>query len=806
MHKKSIKVLFFIVFNFFSFQKTFSQCLDIESILVGACSSGTNEGFNEMVRFKIGSVPQNINSLVVTWPNLTWLGVIQSPTTQAKVAALNVDIIAAGGGLCNYRLKEPPGGIIPANASVILVTSYLMDTTQNTFGVLTSDIYIIFQNNPTVITGHFANSGAGTRTLSMTFGGTCSDTVSYDRSLLIGGASGSDGATVLYTPSGTASYVNNGCVAPVPLFTVDAGTVPSVCSGATIALSGTAQGQQSVTWSAPSGTFSSSISSNTNYTVAAGVTGNVVLTLTATNSCGLVITDTVTLDVTPAIIPTFTQVPAICSGASLTLPLTSINTTPISGTWSPVINNTSNTTYTFTPTSSLCTSTAQMTVTVTPKTITTFTQVPAICTGTTLTLPITSTNTPAISGTWSPAFDNTMTMPYTFTPTTGVCATTASMTVTVTPKTITTFTQVPAICYGAALTLSPNSSNTPSISGTWSPAFDNTMTMPYTFTPTTGVCATTASMTVTVTPKTITTFTQVPAICYGAALTLSPNSSNTPSISGTWSPVFDNTMTMPYTFSPTTGVCATTASMTVTVTPKTITTFTQVPAICTGTTLTLPITSTNTPAISGTWSPAFDNTMTMPYTFTPTTGVCATTASMTVTVQSAIDFTISGICEGPNFVLNLEPIGAAFNPTTSFSWQNSSNATVGTNDANFNVSTYFSLVSLPLPQVFSASVTDSNGCVSIKPYAVTSLYCSIQKGISPNGDGDNEFFDLHLLDVKALSIFNRYGVKVYFKSNYRNEWHGETNSGKQLPDGTYYYAIELNSNSEAKTGWIYINR
>ena len=84
IHKKSIKVLFFIVFNFFSFQKTFSQCLDIESILVGACSSGTNKGFNEMVRFKIGSVPQNINSLVVTWPNLTWLGVIQSPTTQAK--------------------------------------------------------------------------------------------------------------------------------------------------------------------------------------------------------------------------------------------------------------------------------------------------------------------------------------------------------------------------------------------------------------------------------------------------------------------------------------------------------------------------------------------------------------------------------------------------------------------------------------------------------------------------------------------------------------------------------------------------
>jgi hypothetical protein len=81
-----------------------------------------------MVRFKTGSAPQNINNLVVTWPNLTWQGVIQSPTTKAIVDALNIDISAAGGGSCNYRLKEPTGGIIPANSTVILVTSYRMDT------------------------------------------------------------------------------------------------------------------------------------------------------------------------------------------------------------------------------------------------------------------------------------------------------------------------------------------------------------------------------------------------------------------------------------------------------------------------------------------------------------------------------------------------------------------------------------------------------------------------------------------------------------------------------------------------------
>ena len=80
----------------------------------------------------------------------------------------------------------------------------------------------------------------------------------------------------------------------------------------------------------------------------------------------------------------------------------------------------------------------------------------------------------------------------------------------------------------------------------------------------------------------------------------------------------------------------------------------------------------------------------------------------------------------------------------------------------------------------------------------------MQKGISPNGDGDNEEF--LLADVKSLSIFNRYGSKVYSHgANYTNEWHGQSISGNELPDGTYYYVI-TRSSGESITGWIYINR
>ncbi len=111
-----------------------------------------------------------------------------------------------------------------------------------------------------------------------------------------------------------------------------------------------------------------------------------------------------------------------------------------------------------------------------------------------------------------------------------------------------------------------------------------------------------------------------------------------------------------------------------------------------------------------------------------------------------------------------------------------------------------------LPITFILKITNENGCFKSKEFIIDNLYCDIQKGISPNSDGFNEFFDLRLLNVKKLSIYNRFGVNVYNKENYFNEWNGQTNDNKILPDGVYYYLIEYKNNSGIKTGWIYINR
>ncbi len=129
----------------------------------------------------------------------------------------------------------------------------------------------------------------------------------------------------------------------------------------------------------------------------------------------------------------------------------------------------------------------------------TFTPVAPICTGANLNaLPTLSTNTPAITGNWAPALDNTTTTVYTFTPATGQCATTTTLTITVNANTTPTFDAVAAICSGAPLSPLPTTSLN-GITGNWSPALDNTTTTVYTFTPTAGQCATTTTLTITVT-------------------------------------------------------------------------------------------------------------------------------------------------------------------------------------------------------------------------------------------------------------------------------------------------------------------
>ena len=310
--------------------KSFSQCFEIESILVDACDNGADEGYNEMFRMKIGANPLNTSNLSINWPAQSWLGLVQNATTATKVNQLNAAILAAGG--CG-QILEPTGGVLPANATVVVVTSPNLDTTLNSFGALTSTIYMLFQNTPpSANAGHFGNYNAtpALRTLSVTFGTGCSDSVSYQRANLVningtvgGSISDLNGSTVNFTPSGTASYINNGCIAPVQPFTVDAGNTPlNACPGQSLNLTGIAQGQATVSWSTTAGNFSAYNTLNTTFTVPSNATsGNTItITLTVTNSCGATKSDQITVNVTgnTLTLNSANNTQTICSGNTIT--------------------------------------------------------------------------------------------------------------------------------------------------------------------------------------------------------------------------------------------------------------------------------------------------------------------------------------------------------------------------------------------------------------------------------------------------------------------------------------------------------
>lgn len=71
--------------------------------------------------------------------------------------------------------------------------------------------------------------------------------------------------------------------------------------------------------------------------------------------------------------------------------------------------------------------------------------------------------------------------------------------------------------------------------------------------------------------------------------------------------------------------------------------------------------------------------------------------------------------------------------------------------------------------------------------------------ISPNGDGQNDVFYIQgiLATKSTVRIFNRWGQVVFEQVNYQNNW-----SAPDLPDGTYFYEVHVDSKPDPYTGTV----
>ncbi|MDD4150615.1 MAG: gliding motility-associated C-terminal domain-containing protein, partial [Bacteroidales bacterium] len=509
------------------------------SLLYGSSSGSTPPSYN--------TVTANCSGGGVTPPANTCLGAVPFCTSDAYTFPASTNVPSMGQVGCLYTTPNPAWYWMeignPGNIDIYMSSGGDVDfIAWGPFASLQAACASNLMSNSGVDCSY---SAAATETANLT------NTHTGEVYVLLITNYANITTNISFSQTSGAGSTNCGIIAP-PITNNG-----PLCVGATLQLSVTSPtAGATYAWTGPNGFTSSSMNPTiSNVTTAHAGTYSLVITVGTETSPAV----TTTVVISPNVTPTFAAGGTYCAGTSISaLPTTSTNS--ITGTWSPAINNTTTTTYTFTPTSGQCATTTTNTINITPMTNPTFTQVGPYCTGTTINpLPTTSLN--GITGSWSPALSTTNTGTYTFTPTAGQCANTTTMTIVITQTITPTFVAVGPYCSGVNIPALPTTS-TNSVTGTWSPAINNTATTNYTFTPASGQCTLSTTMQITVNENVTPTFSPVGPYCHGTYIpALATTSIN--GISGTWSPAINNTATTNYTFTPNPGQCAYSINMTI---------------------------------------------------------------------------------------------------------------------------------------------------------------------------------------------------------------------------------------------------
>jgi gliding motility-associated-like protein len=749
--------------------QTPTKCFELESLLADACVPGLGctgsgsptcncEGKNEMVRFKVGPSPIHTSDISFTWPNNSFLGIsAANSTTAGHVAVLNSTIIS-----CGY-LKEPIGGVLPAGATVLLVTSTDMCNTANSFANLSDTIYIIFQNAGN-FQGHFVNysSSPGLRTTIMKLISTgCSDTATYDRSLLInqngvtgGSSSLNDGSTVEFSWPGIPSptYINHGCQAPFVGITSNAGNGGTICAGGMINLSGTVSGTYTnIVWKGGTGIFSNVNSLTTNYTANTSEVDSVILSLGAVGHCNDTVYSHVTVHITQAPTASITASGSttICQGAYVTLTASGGNTYSWStgGTNSSIIVSTAGT-YTVTTFNSCGSHQATQSVSVTPlPQVTLNNNATTLCVGNSLILWVTGVGNYLWStGSTSDSITVTTGGNYSVTAhnTCGNANASVAITTLSPPAAIITPGGSTTICQGSSVTLNASGGGTYSWStGDTGNSIIVSTAGTYTLTSTNSCGNSAANATVTIISPPSPSITPVGSstICLGDSVVLNASGGS----SYTWS----------------TGQ-----------TGSSINASTQ-----------------------GTYSVTSGNTC----------GSGSTSINISV---SSVTAQFSNDTYTAAYPLTVNFINSSSTSAVSYLWSFGDNST----SSQFAPSHTFQGSGT---YTVTLVATSANGCTDSYALTITvsesASSLDIPNIFTPNGDGDNDLFLVKGVRIKEFEciIYDRWGLKMTDLNAITAVWDGKTQGGVLAAGGTYYYIIKAKGADEKaydKSGFVQLIR
>jgi gliding motility-associated-like protein len=110
---------------------------------------------------------------------------------------------------------------------------------------------------------------------------------------------------------------------------------------------------------------------------------------------------------------------------------------------------------------------------------------------------------------------------------------------------------------------------------------------------------------------------------------------------------------------------------------------------------------------------------------------------------------------------------------------------------------------------YTLTVQTADGCVSSGMITVQVTYpIIVPNTFSPNGDGRNDTWDIKYLNTYSnckVQVFNRWGQLLYSSTGYGIPWDG-TYKGSAVPNGTYYYVINLEKNTKPLAGYVMVVR
>ncbi|MBI2281597.1 MAG: gliding motility-associated C-terminal domain-containing protein [Bacteroidetes bacterium] len=151
------------------------------------------------------------------------------------------------------------------------------------------------------------------------------------------------------------------------------------------------------------------------------------------------------------------------------------------------------------------------------------------------------------------------------------------------------------------------------------------------------------------------------------------------------------------------------------------------------------------------------------------------------------------------------------NSPTNWTWYFFGSNTVNSNNQNPTNICYNSVGSFDVAlfvsnafgsdTLFFANYITVDSCIIPSVPPIVTPVVVVPNIFSPNGDGQNDLFKVDGIAIKNVSmkIYNRWGQIVYEASQTNTGWNGRTNSGNEVPDGTYFYVIDVETTEKTET-------